>query len=83
MSILILGIVLFIIGTYMMGLYVQTADDMGITFLKYFAISAASVGLLLGGLFLMTTFFVTEHHQDIIDKAGIELDLRKVEELGK
>ena len=75
MSILILGIFLFIIGTYMMGLYVQTADDMGITF--FF------VGLLLAGFFLMTTFFVTEYHQDIIDKAGIELDLREVEEVVK
>lgn len=75
MAMLIFGMVLFIIGAFVMGFVLQ-GDQEFIPTLLFCA-------LITIGACVITDYCITECHQDIIDKAGYELDLRDSKEVEK
>ena len=69
MSILILAIALIVIGAFMLAISCPDLDDV-------FPVLGCIVAIVAGAC-MVTSYCTTECHQDIIDKAGYELDLRE------
>jgi hypothetical protein len=69
MSLLFVGIFLVVLGVLFFGLILTDIVDMNPVI--------GSVIVIALGSCCITNYCVTEMHQDIIDKAGIELDLKE------
>ncbi len=70
MTLLFGGIFLVVIGVLFFGAFLTDMSDIAV-------LVVISVAVIIIGSCCITNYCVTECHQDIIDKAGYELDLRE------